>query len=370
MVRAQRAMSQRPLSFAALVWLAAGCAAPNHSVVAAAGPGGAGGRAVAPSGLPIPPGSGGVARPSGTPGHLTVLDWAGFKSAVSFTFDDSQPSHIEHYAELQAVGVPMTFYINAGHNDIAGFDATWTQAARDGHELGNHTAHHCHADLTGCGVGAALANPAAEIDANTAYITQHYPQSAVSTMASPYGDNGWNLPAQASHFINRGVGSGTIAPNGAADPFNLPIHMALTGETASHFNAQTDGARAAGRWLIFLIHTISPTTANWYNPVDIADVTGGMRYPRTLGDVWIDTVANVGAYWRGQKAFTAATPVVAGAQTTWTWTLPAHFPAGKFLRVKVDGGTLTQGVGGAPLAWSDHGYYEIAFDAGMLTLAP
>ena len=370
-------MNQRPRAFAAtavasraaLVWLAAGCAAPNRSVVAG-GPTGAGGSAPAPSGLPIPPGSGGASRPSGTPGHLTVLDWAGFKSAVSFTFDDSQPSHIEHYAELQAVGVPMTFYINAGHNSAASFDATWTQAAKDGHELGNHTAHHCHADLTGCGVGAALADPAAEIDANTAYITHHYPQSAVWTMASPYGDTGWSLPAQASHFINRGVGNGTIAPNGTADPFNLPVHMALTGETASRFNAVTDAARAAGHWLIFVIHTISPTTVTWYNPVGIAEVTGGMRHPRSLGDVWIDTVASVGAYWRGQKAFSAATPVVAGDQTTWTWALPAHFPAGKFLRVKVDGGTLTQGAGGAPLAWSDHGYYEIALDAGTLTLAP
>ena len=58
----------------------------------------------------------------------------------------------------------------------------------------------------------------------------------------------------------------------------------------------------------------------------------------------------------------------AGTATTWTWTLPAHFPAGKFLRVKVDGGTLTKGAG--PLAWDEHGYYEIALDAGTLTLSP
>jgi peptidoglycan/xylan/chitin deacetylase (PgdA/CDA1 family) len=363
-----------PLAF--ILW-AAGCAAHKPEVVADSRPNGASsapatrvaGRSLAPSGLPIPP-TAGVPRPSGAPHNLTVLDWAGFKSAVSFTFDDSQPSHIEHYAELQAVGVPMTFYINAGHNDLADFDATWTRAAKDGHELGNHTAHHCRADLTGCGVGGALADAAAEIDANITYITGHYPQRAVWTMASPYGDNGWSRPSQASHFINRGVVGGTIAPGDAADPFNLPVHMAATGETAARFNAATDGARAAGRWLIFVIHTISPTTANWYNPVDIGAVTAGMSYPKSLGDVWIDTVASVGAYWRGQKALAAATPVVSGDRTTWTWTLPPHFPAGTFLRVKVDGGTLTQGQGGAPLAWSDHGYYEVALDAGTLTLAP
>ena len=40
----------------------------------------------------------GVAKPAGAPGSLTVLNWAGFKSAVSWTFDDAQPSHIAHYA--------------------------------------------------------------------------------------------------------------------------------------------------------------------------------------------------------------------------------------------------------------------------------
>ena len=53
-------------------------------------------------GLPNPPGPANLPRPSGSPGNLKVLDWAGFKSAVSYTLDDGQPSQIEHYAELQA----------------------------------------------------------------------------------------------------------------------------------------------------------------------------------------------------------------------------------------------------------------------------
>ena len=34
----------------------------------------------------------------------------------------------------------------------------------------------------------------------------------------------------------------------------------------------------------------------------------------------------------------------------------------------VDGGTPSQG--GTPLAWDPHGYYEVALDAGSLTLSP
>jgi len=332
----------------------------------ATGAGGAGGTT---SGLPTPPTSG-VPRPAGQPGNLRVLDWAGFKAAISFTFDDSQPSQIAHYAELQAVGVPMTFYICDGNVGLASFDATWTQAAKDGHELGNHTAHHCHADSTGCSFGAWSGSTATEISGNATYITQHYPQSAVWTMASPFGDTGWDTPAQASVFINRGVGGGMIGAGTSdnSDPFNLPIHLAATGETAAQFNTATDAAHTAGKWLIFLIHSIDPTTAEWFNPVNITDVTGSMTHAKMLADVWTDTVVAIGAYWRAQKIVAAATPATSGTTQTWTWTLPAHFPAGKFLRVTVSGGTLAQA--GRTLTWNDHGYYEIALDAGSLTLTP
>jgi len=70
----------------------------------------------------------------------------------------------------------------------------------------------------------------------------------------------------------------------------------------------------------------------------------------------------------GEKLLTSAAPAMSGGATTWAWTLPAHFPAGKFLRVTVDGGHLAQG--GQALSWDGHGYYEVALDAGTLTLSP
>ena len=107
------------------------------------------------SGLPSPAVNG-LPRPSGAPGDLTVLDWAGFKGAVSWTFDDAQPSHIAHYAELNAVGVPMTFYLTTNNAGGAGFPRHMESAVNDGHELGNHSVHHCRADLTGCMAGRPL----------------------------------------------------------------------------------------------------------------------------------------------------------------------------------------------------------------------
>lgn len=53
------------------------------------------------SGLPIPPGSG-VPRPEGGTGRLRVLDWAGFKAVITYTFGDSLQSQISAYPQLQA----------------------------------------------------------------------------------------------------------------------------------------------------------------------------------------------------------------------------------------------------------------------------
>jgi len=336
------------------------------------GSGGSGGSAgsfvIGPSGLPIPTTPTNVPQPAGTPGNLKVVNWAGFKSAVTYTFDDAQPSQIEHYAELQATGVHHTFFITSGSNtSSANFDSTFTQAVHDGHEMGNHTVHHCHADLTGCSNGSST-NLNAEIDDCNTYISGHFGQSAVWTAASPFGDTGYDAPDMTRFFLNRGTPGGTIAPNDNTDPFNLPCHAAVEGEAVTSFNAAIDSVETGGRWLIFLIHTINPTSANWYAPIDISVVTGSIDHAKSLGDVWIDTMANVGAYWRGQKLLSTATPATSGDSQTWTWTLPTGFPPGRYVRVTVDGGTLSQS--GMTLAWDPHGYYEVALDARTLTVSP
>jgi peptidoglycan/xylan/chitin deacetylase (PgdA/CDA1 family) len=320
----------------------------------------------ASSRLPVPPG-GGVPRPSGTPGNLKVLDWAGFAGAVSYTFDDSQPSQIEHYADLQATGVPMTFYITSSRAGQPSYDATFSQAVRDGHEIGNHTVNHCAvASLSRCRNSYPTALE--EIDHDTSYIVQHFGQTGVWTMASPYGDSAWDPYAQQRFIVNRGVGVGMIAPRDDTDPFDLPAYMAGSSDSAGTFGAAIDNARKGGKWLIYCIHTIGPTSNVWNPPVDISAITGSIAHAKSLGDVWVGTVAAIGAYWRAQATLSSVYPTVSGNTRTWSWTLPPHFPKGRYLRVKVDGGTLTQG--GNILPWDGHGYYEVALDAGSVTLSP
>lgn len=317
-------------------------------------------------GIPLP--SAGINVQGVAAGPITILNWGGFKAATSWTFDDSQPSQIQHFSDIQAVGVPVTYYLVSGLNtDASNYDATWTEAANAGDELGNHTQDHCESNFTDCLTDTNTGNLGTELDDDTNYILSHYPQKAVWTGASPYGDTGYDTNASARFLIYRGVQAGSMLPNDSTNPFDVPCHLAATGETTAQFNAVTDAARSAGAWQIFLVHTITPTTAIWYNPVAVTDVTGAMTHALTAGDTWVDSVVHIGAYWRGLKALASANRTTSGVTTTWSWALPANFPSGKFLRVTVPGGgTLSQN--GTPITENSEGFFSVSLSAGSLAL--
>jgi peptidoglycan/xylan/chitin deacetylase (PgdA/CDA1 family) len=308
----------------------------------------------------------GVEKPRGNAANLKVLDWAGFTSAVTFTFDDSQPSQIDAWPTLKAEGVAMTFYVNATMNWYAGYDETWKDASRAGSEIGNHTYHHCRANLTEC--PEPFPSAAVEIDRDTTYIEEAVGAPKVQTMAYPFGDARYAPLAKDRFFLARGVRPGMVAANDGTDPFDLPTMAARGGEDASAFDASIDAARKSGRWVIFLYHSLLPTPYAWYASVNLTSVTGAIEYAKAHRDVWIDSLVHVGAYWLGQRALSSAQPTASGKALTWTWSLPAHFPPGRALRVTVDGGTLSQN--GRPLPRNDHGYYEVALDVGSLTWVP
>jgi peptidoglycan/xylan/chitin deacetylase (PgdA/CDA1 family) len=384
---------------AAVLVLAAGAAQAAPACTPATG------GSSAASGLPLPKACA-AARPAGTAGNLRVLDWAGFKGAVSYTFDDASQSQIQHYAELTAPGIRLTFYVSpvtVERNDPDGHSLldAWKQVVADGHEIGNHTLNHCNvtADgntLSGCAFGTpdATSNTATkQIAIVDAYIKGTLGQKdangnpAVWTMASPFGDGNWDQYAQAAGYLaHRDVwidNAASFLPAGdVANIFRLPCYAG--GGRSSGFGVDAsqatmdqivNDARGRGRWGIFLFHGVGPAT--WDSgaccPVPATVIAGSMNHLKAWGDVWGDSLVNVSAYTIGEKLFRALTPTSnSDGSTTWTWTLPANYPPGKFLRVTVDGGTLTQTIDGTAheLPWNDRGFYEVSLSAGNLTLSP
>lgn len=308
-----------------------------------------------PSGLPEP-GDGGIARPAGTAGGLQVLDWAGFEAAVTYTFDDSNTTQIQNFDRLLGLEVPFTFYVQTGKTEAS--NTVWAQALAAGHELGNHTQSH---QGSGNNLGP-------DTDAASQFLQETF-STVAYTMAAPNGSTDYIEVARSRFLINRGVSPGQISPNGNSDPLNLNGDIPPTGAGADYFIGLTDTARSNGRWQIVTIHGFQPQINGEYQPVDLDGFVQAVEYGKSLGDIWIGTMVDVGAYWLGQKAFSAASPQgAAGAEQTWAWTLPEHFPPDRYLRVVVDGGTLSQD--GVNLPWNEHGFYEVALDAGSLTLTP
>jgi hypothetical protein len=267
--------------------------------------------------LPVPSGLSDRPRPSGSSANLRVLPWAGFASAVTYSLDDTQPSQIDHWPELKNTGIRMTFYANPSGNWYAGFDTTWQDAIRAGHEIGNHTQNHCHVDLADCKNN--LGSVEQEIEQCSSYIKTRLGQADVWTFAFPFGDAGYEAYAKTRFFLARGVQTGTVGPKDLTDPFNLPIIGASGGEAASVFNGHIDTARAQGRWLIFLFHTVLPNSANWYAGVDIAASPGAFSTPKpsvtcgsTAWSTWEPTGSGNAASTRRPRLARTGRPAGAG----------------------------------------------------------
>ena len=338
---------------------AASAGAAGTAGAAAAGAGGAAGQGevIVASGtpeLPVPVTTG-VPRPAGTADGLVVLDWAGFGAAVTYTLDDANPSQIASYDTLQGLGVPLTFYLWT--NRLGASSAIWAQAIVDGHEIGNHTQSH----LMG-----TEPNIAADTDAGEAFIESRLGITVLS-MAAPYGNLQYVDLARTRYLFNRGIGGPQVLPNDNSNPLNLPTFIPPESASAGDLNARVDSARAAGAWECVLVHGFTGD-AQAYRPIDLDQFVAAVEYAKSFDDVWIGTLLDVGVYWLAQRLIGEVVPTSANGETHWQWTLPAHFPPNRVLRVTVNGGTLQQN--GAVLPWDEHGYYEVSLDAGSLTLSP
>lgn len=320
-------------------------------------PGGGGGATSVSAHLPEPSGGSTVPQPTGAGTKITVVPWAGFKGAVTYSFDDDNQSQIDNYTALntaaKAAGAHYTFFLWTGRSQAQ--DAVWKTALQDGHEIGNHTKSHSD---TPSGDG--------DITDATTFITSTFNKPPY-VFAAPSGKTAYVSLVKGLFFINRMVSDGLIgATNDNTDPWNLPTYIAPAGD-GSMYNSEIDGAVSGGKWRTICIHGFTMSSNDGaYNAIPLASVTDSIAHAHTAG-AWIDTMSTIGAYWLGGKAIAAAMSTTSGTDKTFTWTLPANFPPGRYIRVTTDGGVLKQG--GTAIPWDTHGFYEIALDAKSVTLS-
>jgi hypothetical protein len=279
-----------------------------------------------------------------------VLPWAGFKAATSFSFDDGNSSQISNYSTLNGLGVKLTFYLVTGWSSAN--DAIWKQAIKDGHEIGNHTQNHS------CGTASAGQSDLKSKLSVTAY-----------TLAAPNGDTSCGSSVDSLNLLlNRGVNGGSVSftADDSTVAKNLPTSLPAQNAAASALTSTIDGAYNKGEWQTFCIHGFTGDSSA-YQPFPLASFTDAVKTEKQKKDLWIDTMQAVGAYWRAGRAFAKATKTTSGSDTTWKWTVAKHIPPNTCLRVKPDGGAVKQN--GVEVPWDDHGYYEISFNAGEVTLS-
>jgi peptidoglycan/xylan/chitin deacetylase (PgdA/CDA1 family) len=289
-------------------------------------------------------GAPGQGKPAGAVGGLTVLDWAGFKGAVSFTFDDNNATQVANMSALKSTGAKMTFFIVSTWGNAS--DDAYKTAFAEGHEIGNHTSTHSQ---TGTDAG---------VEECQTFLQSTYGAKPF-TMAAPYGNTSWSAPAGKFLIANRGVADGVILPRDSSDAFNLPAYLPPSAATSAMMDTAVNSARSYRAWKIFCVHGFDSSNGT-YNPVPIEEMTATMSKAVKAGDLWVETMGNVTAYWLGQKAIPTT------ATTSATWTLPANFPPNMCVRVTTTGGTVKQN--GIEIPWNDHGYYELSLDAKSVTL--
>lgn len=77
--------------------------------------------------------------------------WNGKKCAVVLTYDDALNVHLDNAIPLlDSLGLKATFYLTAYSDGFKNRIADWRMAAKNGHEMGNHTLFHpCDGSIAG-----------------------------------------------------------------------------------------------------------------------------------------------------------------------------------------------------------------------------
>jgi peptidoglycan/xylan/chitin deacetylase (PgdA/CDA1 family) len=193
----------------------------------------------------------------------------GRRAAVSLAYDDAVPSQLDNaIPALDRHGLKGTFYLTLSSDTLRTRQREWVTAARNGHELGNHSLFHqcsgarpdrdwveAHRDLDSVTVAQMRDQVLLANVMLTALDGRHE-----RTMTVPCGDtqarDGNYVDAVASAFVAIKLGQGgVVADMATLDPMAVPVDVPVevTGEALI---ARVEEAARRGTMVNFTFHGI------------------------------------------------------------------------------------------------------------------
>lgn len=239
------------------------------------------------------------------PASQTAFAWpAGFRAAVSFSFDDARPSQIRCGIPLmEQLGVAATFFVlpQAAAEDRR----AWAGVVERGHEIGNHTLNHPCCGRVGWSHGNALQS------LSLAGIREEL-LVASARIRKLFGIEPWVFAYPCGQaFVGQGTGTQSYVPLvaelfGVGRTFNdqwanAPAHcdlaqVACINSDGMSFEAMRPRLELAlhdGGWLVLGGHEVGETGDLETTAVETLEAVVQWCRERPM---WIDTVGAIGRY--------------------------------------------------------------------------
>lgn len=236
----------------------------------------------------------------------------GAKAAICLTYDDGMKTHLLNaIPQLNEAGFKGSFYINnvSGQKDVAG----WMNAARQGHELGNHSLFHPCPDSLGWPKELITENYTAArmikeievtnqilqlLDPSTPHRTYAYPCNNIYTGGKSYIDE-----LTRSGLVKYARGGGTeknciIKNFKQLDPMHVPSYIAEEDSDSKQLIAMAEKVKQQGGLLVFQFHGVG---GEW---IKIANETHRnlLAYLKdNKKDIWVTTFYNAMQYIEANK---------------------------------------------------------------------
>ena len=294
---------------------------------------------------------------------IHILPWNGHKSALSLTFDDGVPAHLDLVIpELDKRGLKGTFYVVAG--GLMDTDR-WKKACSEGHEIGNHSMNHKRVKDLLPGEGQVQVTEAKKKLENLLHVP-------VTTFAYPFTEISPELrkAVESHHLLGRGGNRGAfyLDPNSEPDWMDLPSQVALSEMGSDVYEGWITEVQKREAWTVFQLHGIEGSPPGW-QPLPRSVFFRLLDELKENRDrIWIAPFGEVGAYWRAQKILENSLSQAAPSSGRFTWKKDSRFPDGIRLKCRISRPETQASQKDSPLTSLADGVHLLDFDAGELTL--